>query len=553
MRASVVQGPYHEAVTLAPEVAQVLSERLRLMIQEREAAEGHPAELLRHTKAIDPKTGEEFLFHFDEGWEWQREELTAYQERPGAAAAESEAARGVLAGDRLLRLEVPAPPAPARSASRPTRRRRSKLVNRAWDLWENLPEHLRFDAKVIKPYKGRPSTRIEWEFPDGRSLSSLIAMPSSPRAGHGETAAVVFLDEFARHPYAAGVWKAFIPVIADGGQMHRRLHRQRVRQRVLRPVDERRGARGRHPLPRGRPAPGPRRSLVHADAQAAHRRGHGRAVPAERGRGVPRHRRLLVRHRGARPLRRERAGAGVHACRFQSPTRPARTRTIAKRRTAGSRSGTTPDKERTTRSTATRPPAGASDYTCAYVIDLSDMNIAAELHGKIDPDLAAEQTALPRPLVQHRPHRGRAGRWLRGRRSSSPSVTASAGASPIPSCTATSRTTGPTTSRTSPTGSRSPTKTRPLIINQLEQAIREQASRTSPCEAILECKTFVRHDTLPSPRAAEGTNDDRVMALAGALEMFRRYGYHPHDARSFRRRTARIRARLRLELRRPDA
>ena len=45
-----------------------------------------------------------------------------------------------------------------------------------------------------------------------------------------------------------------------------------------------------------------------------------------------------------------------------------------------------------------------------------------------------------------------------------------------------------------------------------------------PMETILECKTFVRRDTLPSPRAAEGTNDDRVMALAGALEMYRRYG-----------------------------
>ena len=94
----------------------------------------------------------------------------------------------------------------------------SKLVNRAWDLWENTPEHLRFDAKVIKPYKGRPSTRIEWEFPDGR-ISSLIAMPSSPRAGHGETAGIVFLDEFARHPYARESYKAFIPVIADGGQL----------------------------------------------------------------------------------------------------------------------------------------------------------------------------------------------------------------------------------------------------------------------------------------------------------------------------------------------
>ena len=53
-------------------------------------------------------------------------------------------------------------------------------------------------------------------------------------------------------------------------------------------------------------------------------------------------------------------------------------------------------------------------------------------------------------------------------------------------------------------------------------------------QAILECKTFVRHDVMPSPRAADGTHDDRVMALAGALEMYRRYGEHPLDVRRSR-------------------
>ena len=38
----------------------------------------HPADWLKHTKAVDPKTGEEFLFDFADGWEWQREELTSY-------------------------------------------------------------------------------------------------------------------------------------------------------------------------------------------------------------------------------------------------------------------------------------------------------------------------------------------------------------------------------------------------------------------------------------------------------------------------------------------
>src|SRR5262245_28630434 len=53
-------------------------ERINQLEAEVEAARHHPAELLRHTMAVDAKTGEEFYFHFDEGWEWQREELDTY-------------------------------------------------------------------------------------------------------------------------------------------------------------------------------------------------------------------------------------------------------------------------------------------------------------------------------------------------------------------------------------------------------------------------------------------------------------------------------------------
>ena len=71
------------------------------------------------------------------------------------------------------------------------------------------------------------------------------------------------------------------------------------------------------------------------------------------------------------------------------------------------------------------------------------------------------------------------------------------------------------------------TKTRPQIINQLEQAIREKTLLPAmPAELIMECRTFVRQKTLPSPRAQDGNNDDRVMACALALEMYRQYGTH---------------------------
>jgi hypothetical protein len=44
-------------------------------------------------------------------------------------------------------------------------------------------------------------------------------MPSSPGRGTARRREVVFLDEFGRHPYAGDSWKAFLPVVADGGQL----------------------------------------------------------------------------------------------------------------------------------------------------------------------------------------------------------------------------------------------------------------------------------------------------------------------------------------------
>ena len=80
-------------------------------------------------------------------------------------------------------------------------------------------------------------------------------------------------------------------------------------------------------------------------------------------------------------------------------------------------------------------------------------------------------------------------------------------------------------------------KTRPLIINQIEQAIRERTLPGLPRELLMECRTFIRQKTLPSPRAQEGSNDDRVMALGVTLELYRIYGTHLKRAKRTARKT----------------
>jgi len=189
-----------------------------------------------------------------------------------------------------------------------------------------------------------------------------------------------------------------------------------------------------------------------------------------------------------------------------------------------------PDKDKSYTVYADVATGRGLDYSAAYVLDLSDMNVCAELHGKIDPDLCAEQLHF-------------LGRWYGTARLAVemgggygeavviPLRDGKKGRRPYPKLYRHVQDDRPDWKQNITYGFPITTKTRPLIISQLELAIREESLPHIPMEAILECKTFVRQETLPSPRAAEGMHDDRVMALAGALEMYRRYGEHPRDVR----------------------
>src|SRR5262245_6955044 len=199
-------------------VAATVMEQLTKFRSEVAEAQAHPADWLRHTKAVDPKTGEEFFFQFKDGWEWQRDELDAFMREVVVLRLKARQLGESWLGIGYCAWKCLTSPGTRALTVSTNETEAVKLVGRAWDLYENSPKHLRFQTTVLKPERGRPSSRIEWEFPDGR-ISSLLAMPSTPRAGHGETASIVFLDEFARHQWAEESYKAFIPTMADGGQL----------------------------------------------------------------------------------------------------------------------------------------------------------------------------------------------------------------------------------------------------------------------------------------------------------------------------------------------
>jgi len=182
----------------------------------------HPAGLLDHVLCIDPKTGERFTFTLadpEAGWYWQRRVLDRWMGQPLSMVLKARqiGITWLAAGYALWKLlTMPGTRALVVSINEDEA---IKVVNRLFDMVNSLPDHLRFGAEISKPTRGaRPTTTIELTFPDGR-LSTVVGLPSTRRAGHGETATIVLLDEYARHEYAQESWKALFPTADNGGQL----------------------------------------------------------------------------------------------------------------------------------------------------------------------------------------------------------------------------------------------------------------------------------------------------------------------------------------------
>jgi hypothetical protein len=484
---------------------------------------------LSHCHATDSRTGEGFSFDFTagSGWEWQGEVLQDFIDHQITLALKARqlGISWVAIGYALWKvLTTPGTKALAVSINETEA---SVLINRAWDLFESLPEHMKMDVKVLRPMKGRPSTRIELEHPDGR-ISSLVAMPSTPKAGHGQVATLVILDEHARHAYAEEGWKAFIPVVADGGQI------------II--VSTANGIGG---------------TFYDLWMNADDRGVHTIFLPwnYHPGRDEDWYRRVAKALPEADraeqyPLTPADAFLGTAGCWFDTEAltwygehirkpeyrfnfvsnEDGSKAVIAKRKDGWIKLWDHPIEGRSYGLSIDVATGRGKDYTVMYVIDLTDGNLAAEFHAKLDPDLAAEQAHfLGRMYNTARIAPEMGGGYgepivlsLRDGRKGRP---------PYPKLYRHKIEDRPDFKQHITYGFPMTNKTRPQVINQAEQWIRERTCPHMPMELILECKTFVRRDTNPSPRAADNANDDRVMAFCIALELYRLYGHHVHDAR----------------------
>jgi Terminase large subunit, T4likevirus-type, N-terminal len=527
-----------------PEALERFKEVFARRVGERAAALIHPAGLLDHVQCIDPKTGETFKFTLNDpsaGWYWQREVLDGWISSPLNLVLKARqigitwlgAGYGLwklltMPGTRMLVISINEDEA-------------IKVVNRLYDMFMSLPEHLRFEAEILKPTRGaRPTTLIELVFPDGR-ISSVVGLPSTRRAGHGETATLVLLDEFARHEFARESWKATFPTVDNGGQS--------LIVSTANGVSNPQTDEGNffHHLWVNAETYGIETQFLawdlHPDRDEGWYERNAKALPAhDRAEQFPRTPRDAFIHTGecwfdveALGRYEEKPLEPIFRCRFFPDSTGSKAK-IHREERGWVRVYEKPDPERDYAIGADVATGRGLDYSAAYVVDLTQMKLVAEFHAKIDADEYAEQLHF-------------LGRWYGGARLAvemgggygEPVIISlrdgRKGRPHYPKLYRHTIADRPDARQLANYGFPINAKTRPQLINQLEQAIRERLLPAMPAELIMECRTFIRQKTLPSPRAMDGNNDDRVMSCALTLEMYRQYGTHERRARPKHRKT----------------
>jgi|SRR5579884_57219 len=542
-----------------PRALQVLAQELRLL-REIDLAKQHPAFLLMNVECVDQKTGERFEFDLytpedaalvgkpapertGKTWFWQRELLDWSMENGFTIVLKGRqlGVTWVYAGEALWTLLTM--PGSAVLCYSINEDEASQLVNRVWDMYESLPEHLKMGTTVLKPSRGhRPHVEIELRHPDGR-ISSITGMASTPKAGRGRTAALIILDEYAFHQWAQQNWKSVIPAVADGARariistangvsnettgggnfyhhlwvnagstykglkkkfLRWDLHPQRDeawRASLVMKDDQKDEEYPNTPeeafLLSGRPF-FDRKSLKFYASQV--REPIFRGVFVEEDGTLPRRARLEQRDDGEvfvyeLPIgETDEEGAHQYALAADNAT------------------------------------GRGTDFSAAAVIDLSTGAIVAEIHTKMDPDQFAAQLhylgRMYHDAIIAPEDQGGYGipviTALRDGRNGRPSY---------PRLYRHRRANRPDQVESTTYGFPMNTGTRPQVVNGLEAWVRERTFPWATPNFINEAPTFVHRDVGTSPAASDGCNDDMVMTWGIAVELFRRYGHHPERVR----------------------
>lgn len=405
-------------------------------------------------------------------------------------------------------------------------------VRRWWSLYCSLPEWLTGHIKAVKPEKAdRPGIDgVVLKFPDG-SFSEITPMSSAKSSGHGRTVRRVMLDEAAhienllsiRAAIEPAAGQAHISVISTangrsdpesglGNEFHRLwvTAEESGYDRLFLPFD------------------------LHPDRDAAWYESDPEIVSLpvwKRQEQFPRdeHEAFALSDRSFF----DPDALLEYASRVKSPLYrfdfvedgPARAR-VSKHSEGRIRVYAEPVEDHTYAVGADVATGRGADYSAAYVIDLQTMELAAEYHGKVEADIYARDLHyLGRRYGTARLAIESSGGY--GEAVIVPLRDGVAGRPAYPKLYQHVLSARPDKPLSKPFGFPTNTKTRPLILNQLEQHLRERTLPWVSGDLLHEMTEFVHHDHGPSPRARSGSRDDRVMACAIAFEMYRLYGHHP--------------------------
>lgn len=419
-----------------------------------------------------------------------------------------------------------------------------EVVNRIWDMWLSLPPHFKALVKVIKPTRGvRPSTRIELEHPDGR-VSTVTGMPATEKAGHSRSAALVIFDEASRQDHARELWKAVIPASGDkGGKIgvvstangmsdgrglgnffHELwvgagnanyptlreiflgwwLHPERDEEwRENLNMDEESKAE-QYPndpeeafLMSGKPF---------FDVDALKYYANHCPDPLFAGRFHPRKENPAI----AQFSREE--GEVIKVYRL-------------------------PEKGRKYAIGVDNATADGNDFSVAAVIDLADGAPCAEMQISGEHDIVAEQLHFlglwyntARIAIEKQGGYGDTViAYLRDGHK---------GRKPYSKLYRHRRFDRTDAHETATLGFPMNVQTRPKVVSELQIWLKDRLFPYVTRGFLREARTFVRRDTKPSPRHADGCNDDRIFAWGIALELYSQYGEHEHDRKKKTRKKA---------------
>jgi hypothetical protein len=183
-----------------------------------------PAFLISFMSAPDERTAERFSFgHMaagsPDGWGWQKDFIDWVHGEQRCIVLKARQLGITWLGCAYVVWAALYKPGSLSLIYRQKEEEAHENVRRCWSLLESLPAWLKCGAEVIKPVKGfQPSGEIRLRFPDG-SISRIAGMSSAAASGHGKTAAVVLLDEFSRIDAASEIMKAVQPAAGSKGKI----------------------------------------------------------------------------------------------------------------------------------------------------------------------------------------------------------------------------------------------------------------------------------------------------------------------------------------------